>query len=249
MASHRLYAAWQDENRSWHTIGRLTQRGGLYEFVFTKGASVLGTMPKDLLGMNIYHSYRSPQLFSLFRNKLPSRTRPDFRQMAGWLGLSGDESEIALLEKFGLIPGSDSTLVYPEPDISSGKYVVEFFIHGLRHTGEDALRWCEVARRGARLLPLLDLQNPFDASAVAVRPEDQSTIVGYVPAFYAHDFYQILKDPNCAAAARITLLRCNQDAPPQLKLLCRFESPLPKLFVPLATDEHQPMEQPVLLAL
>ena len=106
MASHRLYAAWQDENRSWHTIGRLTQRGGLYEFVFTKGASVLGTMPKDLLGMNIYHSYRSPQLFSLFRNKLPSRTRPDFRQMAGWLGLSGDESEIALLEKFGLIPGS-----------------------------------------------------------------------------------------------------------------------------------------------
>jgi hypothetical protein len=99
-------------------------------------------MPKDLFGMNTFQSYRSPELLPLFKNKLPSRSRPDYLQMASWLNLSGAETDFDLLSKFGLIPGTDSTLVYPEPDMTLGRYSLEFFVHGVRHMQHDALEWC-----------------------------------------------------------------------------------------------------------
>jgi hypothetical protein len=242
---HNLYAAWQDERRSWHTIGRLSRIRDQYDFVFTKGAKVLGRMPKDLLGMNVDQTYRSSDLFALFKNKLPSRSRPDFRQMSQWLNLTGDETDFDLLSKFGLIPGTDSTLVYPEPELVDGRYAVEFFVHGIRHMEEAALKWTEACAPGDRLLPMLDVQNPMDASAVTLRPESKCILIGYVPAFYATDFYRILSDPKCVEEARVTVLKSNPSAPPQLRLLCRFETPAPKSFIPLNTDEHEPWVQPV----
>lgn len=247
----RLFAAWQDEkSRSWHTIGRLTRlRKDEFEFVFTKGAAVLGAMPKDLLGMNTFHSYRSAELLPLFRNKLPSRNRPDFIRMANWLSLDGTESDFEQLAKFGLILWTDSTIVYPEPDVSSNSYMLEFFVHGVRYMQVDAVEWCKNTQVGAQLLPMLDVKNPIDPRAVALRPHDKNILLGYVPAFYASDFYTILSDTRRAKAARISVVKCNDDAPPQLRLLCRIEAPIPQSFVALNTEEHQPLQQPLLRAL
>jgi hypothetical protein len=248
---NRLYAAWQDEkSRSWHTIGRLARlRNDEYEFVFTKGVKVLGAMPKDLFGMNIFHSYRSSQLFPLFKNKLPSRSRTDFLQMANWLNLSGAEQDFDLLSKFGLIPGTDSILVYPEPDVILGRYNLEFFVHGVRYMRNDAIEWYKDAQAGTRLLPLLDVQNPVDPKAVALRPEGMNILLGYVPSFYASDFRKILSDPQNGESARIKVLKCNNDASPQLRLLCQFEAAVPQSFRTLETEEHQPLQQPLLRAL
>jgi hypothetical protein len=248
---NKLYAAWQDEtSRSWHTIGRLARlRNDEYEFVFTKGAQILGAMPKDLFGMNTFHSYRSSVLLPLFRNKLPSRSRPDYTQMANWLNLTGEEMDFDLLSKFGLIPGTDSTLVYPEPDVTTGRYKLEFFIHGVRYVQNDAREWCKNAQAGTRLLPLLDVQNPVDPDAVTLRPEGKNFLLGYVPSFYASDFRKILSDTRGLETARITVLKCNNDAPPQMKLLCRFEAAVPQSFRALDTEAHQPLQQPLLRAL
>ena len=198
--------------------------------------------------MNIYHSYRSADLLPLFRNKLPSRSRPDFYQMTRWLDLTGKESDFEQLAKFGLIPGTDSTLVYPEPEVSFNKYRLEFFVHGVRYMRDDGIEWCKSAQPGHQVLPLLDVQNPVDPRAVALRPHEQNILLGYVPTFYASDLYTILSDTRRAEAARITVLKCNSDAPPQLRLLCRFEAPIPQSFVPLNSEEHQPLEQPLLRA-
>jgi HIRAN domain len=247
---HRLYAAWQDENtRSWHTIGRLTRLANdHYEFVFTKGARVLGAMPKDLFGMNIFHSYRSAQLLPIFKNKLPSRSRSDYAQMTNWLNVSGNERDFDLLSKFGLIPGTDSTLVYPEPDVNSGRYSLEFFVHGVRYTESNAAEWCNYAQNGMRLLPLFDVQNPVDPEAVAIRPDKKNILLGYVPSFYVQDVCRILRDARGLESARITVVKCNNDAPPQLKLLCRFEAAVPLGFRALDSEFHQPLEQSVLRA-
>ncbi len=238
----KLYLAWQDEaTRTWHTIARLTRDSEGYELIFTQGASRLGDLPERLFKMQLKYRYRFETLINVFRNKIPSRTRADFEKMVRWLNLSGSEDEFGLLSKFGLIPGSDALLVYPEPKVAGGKYELEFFVHGIRHMRPEVLKWCDDLEPGGRLLPVLDVQNPVDQYAVALRSDaDHPILVGYVPTFYAGDLKRILSNEALCAAARITVVRNNKDAPIQLRLLCRFESPVPSGFQPLDSIAHKP---------
>src|SRR5258708_39950093 len=115
-------------------------------------------------------------------------------------------------------------MVYPEPKVGGGKYELEFFVHGIRHMHPDVLKWCDDLEPGARLLPLLDVQNPVDNYAVALRSDTNTVLVGYVPTFYAWDLKRIPSDEALCATAKITVVRNNKDAPIQLRVLCRFES-------------------------
>jgi hypothetical protein len=237
-----LYVAWQNQaTRAWHTVARLRRLHPGYEFVFTQGVSNLLTIPSELFQMDVKRRYSSDELLPLFKNRLPSRNRTDFSKMVEWLNLSGDEDEYDLLTKFGLIPGTDSLLVYPEPEVTLERYQLEFFVHGIRHMRPDAIELCNKLTTGERLLPLLDVQNPFDQNAVAIRGVEGGVLVGYVPSFYAADFRQLLSEPEIAAKARLTVVRSNKDAPSQLKLLCRFECSIWQGFQALSTDNHQPI--------
>lgn len=237
-----LYVAWQDaETRAWHTVGRLSRAKDGYEFQFTRGVRRLKTIPADVFRADVNGRYLSTELMPLFQNRLPSKSRSDFAKMAAWLNLQGNEDEFDLLARFGLIPGTDSILVYPEPQVIDGKYRLEFFVHGIRHMHADAVVLCDGLKAGDRLLPLLDLQNPVDPNAVAVRPKEHSVLIGYVPTFYASDLRHILADVELAARARVTVVQNNKDAPIQLRLLCRFEAEVPSDFRSLATEVHSPM--------
>jgi HIRAN domain len=232
-----LYVAWQNQvTRAWHTVARLSRTESGYELVFTRGVSSLHSIPSDLFQMDVSKRYSSDTLLPMFKNRLPSRSRADFAKMAKWLNVTGDEDEFALLAKFGLIPGTDSLLVYPEPDVISGTYRVDFFLHGIRHMHPEAVHLCGALKPGERLLPLLDVQNPSDPNATAVRCVDQPVLLGYVPIFYAADFRQLLSESQTAAGAQLTVVRLNEDAPIQLKLLCRFVCPVRRGFRPFSSD-------------
>jgi len=86
---------------------------------------------------------------------------------------------------------------------------------------------------------LFDLQNPVDANAVALRGERNTVLLGYVPAFYAADLRDLLSRPAIADQARLRVVRCNVDAPTQLRLLCKFEAPMPADFQALHTPAHE----------
>jgi hypothetical protein len=239
--TQRVYVAWQDEaTRLWHTIARVSRHPSYYELVFTEGASRIERAVERIFQMEPRFRYRFEKLLSVFKNKIPSRSRPDFERMTRWLNLRGDEDDFDLLAKFGLVPGTDALLVYPEPAISSGVYRLEFFIHGVRHMDPEVLSWCEELEDGHRLLPLLDVQNPADPNAIALRPNGKTILLGYVPAFYAADFRKILSNPALAPSAYISVARNNRDAPVQLRLLCRFEATVPFGFQPLDTPAHKP---------
>ena len=99
-------------------------------------------------------------------------------------------------------------------------------MHGIRHAhgeaGEhhrhgDVLKWCLVANSGDRLFPLLDVQNDFDQNAVALRAENSTILLGYVPRFYTTDLRKILGQPECASTAKFEILRNNADAPVQFR--------------------------------
>src|SRR5262249_38863139 len=153
------------------------------------------------------------------QNRLPSRNRTDFTKIASWLNLRGDEDEFASLARFGLIPGTDAIIVYPEPETSDGRYSLEFFVHGVRHMHGDVEAVCASLNTGDRLLPLFDLQNPVDVNAVALRSDRNTILLGHVPAFYTADLRDLLSRPAIADQARLHVVRSNADAPTQLRLL------------------------------
>jgi hypothetical protein len=247
--SSAVYVAWQDPGtRQWHTIARLAQVGTIYEFGFTRGAEAVKAVVKQLFNSNLGEHYVSSDLISVFRNKIPPRSRSDFPKLASWLNLNGNESDFEMLGKFGLIPGSDGIIVYSAPSVRNGRYAVEFFMHGIRHThgeaGEyhrhgDVLKWCQTAKSGDRLFPLLDVQNDLDVNAIALRAEESTVLLGYVPRFYSTDLRTILGRPECASTAEFQILRNNNDAPIQFRMLCRFTSMVPSDFQPLDDADHE----------
>jgi hypothetical protein len=104
---------------------------------------------------------------------------------------------------------------------------------------KDVVSLCENVTSGSRLLPVLDVQNPVDKNAVALRCEDETILIGYVPTFYAGDVHRILSDSKIASSAKISVIRNNVDAPLQLRLLCSFDATVPLGFHPLNTDVHK----------
>lgn len=238
---NRLYVAWQDDvSRKWNTIARLSKIGLGYDFVFTQGVKKLNNIPADVFKMDPRYTYVFDRLIPLFTNRIPPRSRGDFAKIAAWLNIQDTNDEFELLSKFGLIPGTDSILLYPEPQINNGIYSLEFFVHGIRHMHSDVLTWCDKLEAESQLLPVLDVQNPVDPCAVALRSTKDTILVGYVPTFYAPDIKTILSDEELCSSARITVVKNNIDAPIQLRLLCRFEAEVRKDFEALRSDIHRP---------
>jgi hypothetical protein len=238
-----LYVAWQDDvHRAWHTIARLRKAEFGYELEFTVGAKRLDDVSKRLFKLEPGNKYFFENLIPLFRNKIPSRSRPDFKRLSEWLAVPPDASEFELLSAFGLIPSSDSTLTYPAPRIEGRRYSLQFFIHGIRYRHQDAIAACEEVSVGQELLPLLDVQNKFDENAVALRLPHSDLLIGYAPSFYATDLRRLLANPSTASVAKISVVRNNRDSPIQLRLLCRFDCPIPDGFTSFDADSYRLLE-------
>ena len=115
----KVYVAWQDEvSRRWETIACLTKRGDEYELIFTKGAEKLDNISKKLFRLEPGNRYVFSDLIAIFKNKIPSKSRPDFHKMARWLGADPDAGEFGLLKAFGLIPSSIPRLPTPDQQLS-----------------------------------------------------------------------------------------------------------------------------------
>ncbi|MGA0532957.1 HIRAN domain-containing protein [Hansschlegelia sp. KR7-227] len=241
--TRRLFVAWQDEqSRTWHTIARLTKSDSSYELVFTKGARQLKDLTQVLFGMNMGYRYQFDTLIPLLKNKLPPKSRLDYPAMLRWLNLSQHETEFDLIAKFGLIPGSDSLIIYPEPSVIGGFFELEFFVHGIRYMHRDVMSWCSGTKEEIELFPMLDVCNPFDNDAVALRLRDGGLIIGYVPIFYSPVISNILRDETSRRTCRIEIVRCNDDAPNQLKILCKITADVPINFDPASAEEQQPVD-------
>lgn len=240
----RLYVAWQDEHRHWHTIAEIVRRHSGYEFGFTRGVNNLLSFPEQLFRMNRNTRYTFKDLIPLFRNRIPPRNRADYKRMTEWLNLSKFADEFEMLSYFGLVPGTNSLMVYPAPTVKDGVYKLTFFVHGIRHMHVGASEWCATSQPGDRLFALLDMQNHVDPNAVALRNDKEAVLLGYVPAFYAADVRRILTEARGARDAVFRVVRCNADAPMQLRLLCEIEAPVPDGFKALDTDDHKPLAKP-----
>lgn len=236
-----LFVARQNPtDRKWIPVGKLMATGDKYLFAYTKGATAsesffpLGRMTK------LDEVYESNELFPFFANRLVSKNRPEYNEFLQWLNLENDQNvSLEMLGLSGGRRGTDQLEVFqcPEKD-ENGMLSIKFFSHGISHLDKQSQeRVCSLTA-GERLFLMRDIQNIFDPSAIAIRTDDPTALVGYFPRYLTSDVLWLIDkvDPD---KVHISVSKVNQDAPMQFKLLCDLISPWPSSFVPCSTELYQ----------
>lgn len=233
-----LFVAWQDpQSRRWIPVGRLTNRDGLYEFVYTLGAKQSKNfLPFGRMG-NLESAYVSDVLFPLFANRVLSKSRPEYKKYLRWIGASESEvNALEILAKSGGMRATDSLQIFPCPEPSSDeKYQVTFFSHGIRHLPPESQKRIETLESGEQLFLLRDIQNPHDGMALMMRTDDPIYTVGYCPRFYSAEFSSLIEYTS-ERDVRVVVDAVNVDAPLQFRLRCCLMAPWPANFVPCSQD-------------
>jgi len=244
METKKLYLAWQDpRNRSWYPVGILTMdEKHTYRFVYTKGVMSSENFVPFGRMRDFYSVYESKDLFPLFSNRLLSDSRPEYKKHLKWLDVIDDDYKVwAMLAMTEGIRATDTLEVFkcPTPN-SKGEYEVDFFSHGLRHVAKRVSERVNNLNKGERLFLAYDMQNMYDPTAMALRTADPVEFIGYCPRYLSRDFKELLykNDPMDVV---LTVERVNEDAPLNLRLLCKLISPWPKDFQPCSDDTFKPL--------
>jgi len=216
-----LFVAWQDpDSRGWFPVGRLWVENGVYRFVYVKGVESAVSHGFRLLAAfpQTHVIYSSAELFPLFRNRVMSKSRPDFSSYISRLNLpEGDLDPLEILSREAR-RATDQLEMFPMPELRDGSYRVHFPLRGMSYFPESAQQRALLLQVGDVLDAVIDTQNTNDAQAVLVRTKDYH-ILGFVPRFLAAELrIVLLRKPE---ALEIKVEKVN--APPvpiQHRLLC-----------------------------
>lgn len=236
------------EKGGWSPIGRLQFDGGIYRFVYTNGARTAhGFAPFS--GMeDLDEIYESRELFPIFANRLLPKSRPEYEAYLRWSDFdpANPPDPIAVLGVTEGIRRTDMIELFPCPVPDDlGCYLNKFFLHGLRYMPESARERVLALRPDEPLVPMLDICNPADPNAVALRTsEGDQVMLGYVPRYLAHDAWKIFQECH-PDFIQVFAHRVNKDAPLQQRLLCRTQSCWPDGFQPCSGEAFQPIPQGV----
>ena len=196
-----LYVAWRNpETRLIYPVGRLLRLVNPpgYEFTYIEGARsaaqhgfqpFLAFPERDKL-------YRSRELLPFFKNRVLSRSRPEYASYVASLDLALDAAQtepMTLLAVNGGRRATDLVELFPDwsPDSSSAGITTRFLLRGVQYVAgaeERIQRLCA----GDRLRPVPDTQNPINPRAVKLHTEDD-VWVGFVPDYLASRVSQLLE--------------------------------------------------------
>lgn len=239
------YRSSSPETGRWGPVGRLDQADGVYRFVYTRGAERLEGFHPFPEMPDLHRAYESNSLFPVFSNRLLSRSRPEYAAYLAWGGFNPDEAPdpLALLAVTEGRRQTDSFEVFPCPlPDYDGCFTTKFFLHGLRWMPEVATQRVNTLQIGERLALMIDLQNPHDPHAVAVRPmaDVDRLMLGYVPRYLARDVKEVCS--HCSPDfIHVEVERVNLNAPLQQRLLCRVSACWPENFQPCSGGDYQPL--------
>lgn len=245
-----LYVAWRHQaelHQGWGPVGRLEHDDGIYRFYYTQGARTLeGFRPFPEMP-NFDEVYESNELFPLFANRLLGKQRPEYERFLRWGGFEPNSQPDPILV-LGVTEGkkaTDSVEVFPCPvPTSDGCYFNKFFIHGLRWMNADTLKRIVSLEPNEKLYLMLDLQNPYDANAVAIRSDTDRAMLGYVPRYLATEVWDLCRSCDLSFI-ELFVEQVNLDAPLQQRLLCRMNACWPDGFEPCSGEAFQPIRSDV----
>ncbi len=243
-----LFLAWQaPENsahsRAWFPIGLLDAEPNHYRFRYTGGAikahQDAGFVPL-LAFPDFKKDYESDELFPLFMNRVLSSKRADFQEYIKWLDLDrGHADPISILAVSGGERVTDNLEVFPKvTSDAQGDFRVRFFLHGLRHLGDAAIRAAAQLQVGDELRISVELNNPATRLAVQLATCGYQTI-GWAPRYLVEDLLTCLQ-PAPVLSARVA--RINADAAPlNQRYLIDYVGRAPQGKQPMSTPAFTPL--------
>lgn len=194
MSERTLFLAWQDKarTRAWFPIGRLDvyEEDPKYHFRYIEGVkrarSEVG-FPLLWEFPDLDRDYRSPRIFPLFKNRIMSPRRPDFKDYMRSLALSEDADPLDILSVNGGYRATDNFQVFPKlVKGDDGHFVCRFFLHGWRYMNKHAQKRLYTLNQGEELHLTLDMNNPETTMAVQVQTTDYH-MIGWAPRYLVHD--------------------------------------------------------------
>ncbi len=238
-----LFLAWQAPDiRNWFPVGRLDADPDDEKFIFryTQGAIAakqFGFRPMPSFPQ-FGGSYRSSELFPMFKNRVLDPQRKDFGDYLRTLALDHDDP-IEILAITGGARQTDSFEVFPkiekQPDNS---FRCRFFLHGLRHMSDSAQKRAMVLQAGEELGISIELTNPKTGVAVQLTSQDYE-FVGWAPRYLVADLLKSLAD---VSKIRATVVKVNPgDVPVNRRVLVEFQGNLPADVHPMTGEQFQPI--------
>jgi len=239
--NNRLVLAWRNpETRIWVAVGLLEYKDDKYYFNYTNGTKVENFIPFGQMS-ELSKTYVSDELFPLFKNRLLSKSRPEYEDFLDWLDIDKGNNDLLELSRSRGIRATDELQLFPIPEkCENGNYEVLFFSHGISHISKNYVKRVLELKKDDKLLLLKDIQNDTDPLALVLRTKDDPVeLLGYCPAFFAKDFNYLL-ELNGSTNVNIHVQKVNVDAPLQLKLMCRLTTKWPDGFNSFDSEEFKP---------
>ena len=245
MSARTLFLAWQDmSSRQWFPIGRLDAdvERPLYRFRYVGGVGRAREMAQFVPLWefpNLTQDYRSPYLFSLFRNRLMSSARPEREDYLRELDLHQQADEIEILTVSGGYRMTDAYEVFPRlVKGDAGQFSCRFFLHGWRHVSSAGQHRIDSLKPGEGLQLSIELNNPATALAVQILTRDYH-MIGWAPRYLVHDLAAAMADsPNTYEAE---VVRVNsRSAPSRQRVLIEMRGSW-KQHEPMAAPEYLPL--------
>lgn len=234
-----IYLVWRDADKNWNIVGKLLRNNDEYEFRYTKGSE---GVEQNLLPNMPEHDkvYRSSELFSVFKNRLMPKSRPDYPEYLQWLDIGQSGALVDDLNTLAVSGGekeTDSFRVIPVPEKNeAGEYSFRFFANGLGDLDEVMKNKVLELQAGGCLYLVDDLEKKEGALGLSLCEDRPFHLAGYIPQYFAKTIREI-KDKNGDDSIRINVLQVNKDAPIQMRLLCILSSP----FLSEHLDLYDPM--------
>lgn len=238
-----FFLGWQArDSRAWYPIGRLDASANRdhYTFAYTQGA--LDAQNEDHFAPlydfpDLNKRYESDELFPLFKNRIMTPGRHDFRNYLKLLDLGEEQDDpLEILAIDGGYRATDSFQVFPKiRQEADGSFKTRFFLHGGRYTNPDSQAQLNNLAQGQNLYVGAELTNPATGLAIQLQTEDYY-ILGWAPRYLVHDLVKAMANSPGKLEAKV--IRVNPaPAPSKQRVLIELCGVWPEGYPPM--EGHQ----------
>lgn len=246
MTDKTLYLAWQDKRitRGWFPVGRLDVPAdrSTYRFRYVRGAE----SARDHAGFDGIldfprwdRRYEASELFPLFKNRIISHKRGDFREHLRMLDLPETAEPVEILEVGGGYRATDSYEVFPKIERQQdGAFRCRFFLHGWRHVNPEAAARIDALQPGERLTIGVELTNPATRLALQIQTLDYH-MIGWAPRYLVDDLLHAVA--HAPGDYDVQVVRINPaPAPSKQRLLVELRGRWPD-YDPMSAGDFEPL--------
>ena len=248
MSEKTLFLAWQDalQSRGWFPVGRLDADISRpnYTFRYIRGAKTAaaenGFAP--LYDFPDFHGhYTSNRLFPLFQNRVMTKRREGFgfQKYLELLAIDKqDPDPLEILEVDGGYRATDNFQVFPKIEKGDdGAFRCRFFLHGWRHTNDEARKRIDLLQAGETLYVTIELTNPKTGLAVQIHTEDYY-MIGWAPRYLVRDLTRAMA--KVPGDYRAHVVKFNPvPAPSKQRVLIELRGNWPQDYEPMSSEDFK----------